>query len=187
MSYLPRIFLCLFVLVPGLQSTLTAQVVNPDQSIGSTRQDSFPEGVIPLDTAVPMSYVLIGNPADIIPFSDTFSWEDNKHYPLKGYQAHLGNYGSASRTLAPVISSQIGFSTGWSQYDPYYLDQKTFRYYNQDIPVSTVKYSQAGQEDTYLTLDFGRRFARGLSLSVAYRRINQVGGVCPSTTKGHWV
>jgi hypothetical protein len=41
--------------------------------------------------------------------------------------------------------------------------------------VSKIKYSQAGQEDTYLTLDFGRSFANGLNLAVVYRRSNQVG------------
>ena len=32
-----------------------------------------------------------------------------------------------------------------------------------------------GRKTPTLTLDFGRSFARGFSLSVAYRRINQVG------------
>jgi hypothetical protein len=130
---------------------------------------------MPLDTAIPMTYVLIGNPQELHVFSDTFTWEDNRHFPLQYDHAHLGNYGSAARSLAPTISSDIGFSTGWTQYDPYYLHEETFRYYNQDVPVSKIKYSQAGQEDTYLSLDFGRSFARGLNLSVAYNRVNQVG------------
>lgn len=157
-------------------TTVSAQQNDPELPIGSTRQDTVLEqGILPLDTAVPMTYVLISNPDQSFTFSDTFQWEDNKHIPILGYQAHLGNLGSATRSLAPSINNAIGFHTGWTQYDPYYLHQESFRYYNQDVPVSQIKYSQAGQEDTYLTLDFGRSFAKGFNLSVAYRRINQVG------------
>ncbi|HUR31086.1 MAG TPA: putative porin, partial [Saprospiraceae bacterium] len=84
-----------------------------------------------------------------------------------------GNYGSATRSLAPSINPNIGFSTGWDQFDPYYLSIDSFRYYSQDVPVVKIKYSQANQEDTYLTLQFGRSFAKGWSLSLAYNRINQ--------------
>src|SRR5512145_1225917 len=92
-----------------------AQINPPGDKIGSTRKDSIPEGIMPLDTPVPMTYVLIDDPDVFLSFNDTFVWEDNKHFPLFGYQAHLGNYGSAARTMAPVISSPIGFSTGWFQ------------------------------------------------------------------------
>ena len=33
----------------------------PGQSIGSTREDSITVGTVPLDTAVPMTYVLLNN------------------------------------------------------------------------------------------------------------------------------
>lgn len=175
MNHLYSLFFCVSIvfLSPGLAAQ--AQRDNLDPSIGSTRKDTVPSGIMPLDSAVPMTYVLIGDPKELHYFADTFQWEDNKHFPLAGYQAHLGNLGSATRSLAPSINPAIGFNTGWSQYDPYYIQQESFRYYNQDVPVSRIKYSQASQEDTYLTLDFGRSFAKGLNLSVAYRRINQVG------------
>jgi len=144
-------------------------------TIGTTRQDSVPDGLMPLDTSVPMTYVLIQDPDKKYSFADTFSWEDIKHFPLQMEDAHLGNYGSATRSMTPSASSPIGFSTGWFQYEPYYVHEESFRYYNQDVPVSKIKYSQAGQEDTYLDIDFGRSFANGFNLSIAYRRINQVG------------
>jgi len=175
MNHLYHLFFCVSIvfLSPGLAAQ--AQRDNLDPNIGSTRQDTVPSGIMPLDTAVPMTYVLIGNPGELHYLTDTFQWEDNNHLPIEGYLAHLGNYGSAARTMAPVISSGIGFATGWTQYDPYYIQEESFRYYNQDVPVSNIKYSQAGQKNTYLTLDFGRSFAKGLNLSVAYRRINQLG------------
>lgn len=170
-----RIGFCLLLLGTLFRTPLLAQRPDLQNPIGSTRQDTVQSGILPLDTIVPMTYVLIGDPAHPYAVSDTFQWEDNRHYPMPGYMAHLGNYGSAARSLAPESDAPLGFSTGWLQYEPYFLHEESFRYYNQDVPVSNIKYSQAGQEDTYLTLDFGRSFAKGLSLSVAYRRINQVG------------
>ncbi len=152
-----------------------AQQPQPESPIGNTREDTIPSGILPLDTAVAFTYVHIGDPNKIYIASDTLNWEDIRHYPLPGYYAHLGNYGSAARSMAPIIFSQSGFSTGWNQYEQYYINQDQFRYYNQEVPVSKAKYSQAGQENTFLTLDFGRRFADGLSLSVVYNRINQIG------------
>ncbi len=160
-------------LVTGLD--VHAQQVDPEPSIGSTRKDSIPIGIMPLDTAVPFTYVLLGDPDRVYTSFDSLHWDDIRHSPSPGFYAHLGNYGSATRSMAPSIFSQIGFSTGWNQYDPYYVHQEQFRYYSQDIPVAKAKYSQAGQENTYLTLDFGRRFADGVTLSVFYNRINQIG------------
>ncbi len=144
--------------------------------IGSSAvEDTLASGILPLDTPVAMTYVLIADPDVMHSFSDTFSWDDNKHHPLLYHQSHLGNYGSPSRPLAPSINLKSGFSTGWDQYDPYFITADSFRYYNQNVPVAKIKYSQAGQEDTYLTLDFGRSFAKGFNLSFLYDRINQVG------------
>ena len=168
----------LFVLlVPFIFPTYSwAQVqTDPEQRLGSTRTDSIPEGIMPLDTSVPMTYILITNPDAPVVFQDTFVWDDNRHYPFQGADAHLGNYGSASRSLTPVVRPRLGFQTGWFQYDATYIHEETFKYYSQDVPIAKIKYSQASQEDTYLTLNFGRSFARGLNLSIEYNRINQVG------------
>src|SRR5688572_12335341 len=147
--------------------------VNPIGS--STIRDTTTSEILPLDTPVAMSYVLITDPGSIFSTTDTFLWEDNRHHPLHFYQAHLGNYGSPVRVLIPSISRQFEFHTGWDQYDPYFIHQDSFRYYVQDIPIAKIKYSQAGQQDNYLTLDFGRRFAKGMSLSLTYNKINQLG------------
>ncbi len=170
-----------FLLLIGFLSFISmahAQREGIDPGLGSTRQDSLPadsEGVMPLDTPVPMAYVVINDLHNLHTFTDTFQWEDNKHFPLQWNEAHLGNYGSASRSLTPSLSKHIGFSTGWFQYDSYFLDVDSFRYYNQDVPVSKIKYSESGQENTYVDLEFGRSFAKGLNLTVAYQRINQIG------------
>lgn len=166
-------FLFLFwCCLTGLSLAQRPGVIPP---IGSTGEDTIPQGIMPLDTPFPMTYVLIEDPDRLFSYRDTFEWENTQHFPLRFDQAHLGNLGSAYRPLTPFIEPHPGFQTGWFQYDPYYLHHDGFRYYNQDIPVSKIKYSQAGQEDTYLTLDFGRSFANGLSLAVVYLRSNQIG------------
>ena len=176
MTYNLKVHLGFLLIMMCLHSGLQAQVqTDPEQKLGSSRTDSIPEGSMPLDTPVPMTYILINNPETPVIFHDTFIWEDNRHIPFGSFDAHLGNYGSASRSMAPVGSRMIGARTGWFQYEPTFIQEETFRYYNQDVPVAKIKYSQATQEDTYLTLDFGRSFARGLNLSIEYNRINQVG------------
>lgn len=172
-----RIFTSTVVICIAFSASLKAQIRDLGQNaLGSSEiKDTLDSGILPLDTPVVMKYVRIGDPDVTYSFRDTFTWEDTKHYPLRFDQAHLGNYGSATRSLAPTQSSVIGFSTGWDQYDPYYLQVDSFKYYSQDVPVTKVKYSQAGQEDTYVSLRFGRSFARGVNLSLSYDRINQIG------------
>lgn len=144
--------------------------------IGTSNQiDTTESGILPLDTPATMAYVLQIEPDKIHTVLDSFFWEDNRHHPLDFYQSHLGNFGSPSRDLIPLRKSFPGFKTGWDQYDSYYINADSFRYYHQNVPVLKARFSQAGQEDTYFNLVFGRSFARGLSLSLEYNRINQVG------------
>ncbi|MEP6646439.1 MAG: putative porin [Saprospiraceae bacterium] len=172
-----RILLILFIL-PGPFATLThAQIRDRDlNSIGSsTVTDTLDSGILPLDTPAVMRYVLMNDPKVLHALKDTFTWDDTRHFPLRFDEAHLGNYGSASRTLVPSISYETGFSTGWDQYNSYFIQPDSFRFFNQEVPVTKVKYSQSSKEDTYVSLTFGRSFARGLNLSLIYDRINQIG------------
>lgn len=139
-------------------------------------QDSLNAGLMPFDTAVPVEFVLIGSP-EIIRFKiDTLEWRDNRILPLEATDSYLGNYGSAWRNLTPgILTRPIGFSTGWNQYDPYWVHHHSYPYYHQIVPVAIASYSQHTQDDTYLTIDFGRSFADGLNFSLKYIRSNQIG------------
>lgn len=177
-------FIVIFIIVfhAGIFTSIAqVPIRNPDPTgdvnpIGSsTIRDTTTSEILPLDTPVAMAYVLITDPGKVYSRPDTFVWEDNRHQPLHFYQAHLGNYGSPARMLIPSITHKFEFHTGWDQYDPYFIHPDSFRYYVQEIPIAKIKYSQAGQEDNYLTLNFGRRFAKGMSLSLTYNKINQLG------------
>jgi len=175
--YIPVLLLCICAVHSSFGQRPGQPPRDPNQNpIGSSQiEDTLASGVLPLDTPVAMKYVLMAEPDFIYTFEDSFGWGDAKHFPLSFHEAHLGNYGSASRSLTPSLQLRTGFSTGWDQYDTYYVHADSFPYYHQSVPVAKIKYSQSGQKNTYVSLDFGRSFARGFNLSFSYDRSNQLG------------
>lgn len=145
------------------------------ESIGNSEVIDTTDGVLPVDTPVAMSYVLLDNPGKVYTVSDTFLWQDNQHHPLSFYQAHLGNYGSPTRFLIPQMHTAPGFDLGWHQFDPYFLHQDSFPYFNQSTPAVKARYSFTNIDNSYFDLVFGRSFANGFSMSLLYSRINQIG------------
>ena len=151
-----------------------AQVREGPESLGSSRQDSVPDGTMPLDTPVMMAYVQMDDPT-VRYQADSLGWDDMKHEAIPFTDAHLGNRGSATRSLIAANYNPIGYQYGLFQYHRYFHQDTTMRFYNQATPVLLARYSQAGQLNTHLQLDFGRRFDSGISLSLQYNRINQQG------------
>lgn len=173
---LNRLFILSLLLTTVVPLTFSQQHVRDSLGIvGKAEQDSVPQGIMPLDTAAPVSYVLISNDKKIYVVEDSVVWKTFNGDPIGFGYAHLGNLGSAYRPLTLSSEQPIGFSTGWLQYENYYPHEETFRYYNQDIPVAKIRYDQASREDTYIDLQFGKRFSNGTSLSLSYRRSNQLG------------
>jgi hypothetical protein len=171
-----RLFILSLLLTSVVPLAFSQQQVRDSLGIvGKAEQDSVPPGIMPLDTAVPVSYVLIGNDKKLYIVEDSVVWKTFNGDPLGFGYAHLGNLGSAYRPLTLNAEQPIGFSTGWLQYENYFPHEETFRYYNQDIPVAKIRYDQASREDTYIDLQFGKRFAKGTSLSMSYKRSNQLG------------
>ncbi|MDQ3015785.1 MAG: putative porin [Bacteroidota bacterium] len=174
-SYILFLLLSLASITEGYSQTRENNPVGRNSIGTSGLIDTTDSGILPLDTPVARAYVFHFDPDQVHVIPDSFNWEDNRHHALQFYQAHLGNIGSAYRNLTAVRKIYPGFSTGWDQYDAYYVPADSFRYYHQAVPVLSAQYSQTGPENTYLNLDFGRKFARGLSLSLVYKRINQEG------------
>jgi len=171
-----RLFFQLLCLAIYLPCSFAQQLEKDTKgNIGSSRTDTVPAGIMPLDTAVPVSYVLISNEEKIIVQEDSVEWKTFNGDPLGFGYAHLGNLGSAYRPLNLMSEQPIGFSTGWLQYERYYPHEETFKYYNQEIPVAKIRYDQASREDTHIDLEFGKSFANGTSLSLRYQRTNQLG------------
>ena len=171
-----RLYLFALLLVAGIPYSI-AQQTNPDLKgeIGKAETDSVPPGTMPLDTAVPVRYVLIGNENRVYTEEDSVNWKTFNGDPLSFGKAHLGNLGSAYRPLFLSSEQPVGFSTGWLQYEDYYPHEETFKYFLQETPVAKIRYDQASREDTHIALEFGKRFENGTSLSIIYKRTNQLG------------
>ncbi len=146
---------------------------NPNQTPQQQEEDSGP------DTTIYM-YVLLDNILKKTNMVDTAAniqflhrdqiWRDGKE------QYNTGNRGSATSPLRyrPVINT--GFNTGYDQYDIYKLSTDNFRFYEQNRPLTELSFTQlANQQNLHVGAEFSRNFSDGLSVSLNYNRISQVG------------
>ena len=147
----------------------------------TTTQDTGPDTTI-------YEYILIDNIYKKTPLSDTLadiSFMHNNMLIRNNVQSvHTGNFGSAAYPLTyrPKIFS--GFASGYNQYDNYQLKLNTFRFYEQNRPISDLYFSQlTSQENINVRANFSRNFSKGLSVSVNYLRISQKGFYTGQDTK----
>ena len=90
MNLIYRLLFTLLSLLSVISDSLSQQQNKDTQgNIGTTRTDSIPTGIMPLDTAVPVSYVLIGNDKKIYIEDDTATWEKFNGHPLGFGYAHF--------------------------------------------------------------------------------------------------
>ena len=95
-----------------------------------------------------------------------------------------GNFGSAVYPLVYKPEIYSGFTSGYNQYNIYQLKLNTFRFYEQNRPISDLYFSQlASQDNINVRANFSRNFRNGLSLSVNYLRISQKGFYTGQDTK----
>ncbi|HMR89756.1 MAG TPA: hypothetical protein PKD51_16455 [Saprospiraceae bacterium] len=146
---------------------------NPNQIPQQQEEDSG------LDTTIYM-YVLLDNIFEKTNMVDTAAniqflhrdpiWRDGNE------QYNTGNRGSATSPLRyrPVINT--GFNTGYDQYNIYKLTTDNFRFYEQNRPLTELSFTQlANQQNLHVGAEFSRNFSDGLSVSLNYNRISQVG------------
>lgn len=94
----------------------------------------------------------------------------------KGKYINTGNYGSALYPLYHKIQTNSGFNTGYDQYHIYQVRKESFRFYEQNRPISNLFFSQLGNQDNIVVgADFSRNFDNGISISLNYKRISQKG------------
>lgn len=89
---------------------------------------------------------------------------------------NTGNYGSAIFPLYWDYQVNTGFNAGYNQYQRYQVKKETFRFYQQNRPVSNLYFSQSGNQDNIsVGADFSRSFKNGFSVSLNYKRLSQKG------------
>lgn len=88
----------------------------------------------------------------------------------------LGNLGSPARSMYYEMPTTKGLNPGHQAYDLYKFSFEDFRFYDTDIALSRLDYTQGlSQDDAMIRAAFGRNFDKGVNLSVNYQRINQLG------------
>ncbi len=113
-------------------------------------------------------------------FSDTllnnrFEQYDPARQQLVDY-AQLGNLGTALMPQLYTAQNHLGLDVGFHQYDLYKLKYKDIAFYKVEKAFSDLYFAQGPtQENTYFKAKFTRNFARGLNLSVDYKRMNNLG------------
>lgn len=125
-------------------------------------------------------YFRADNPNQEIPYSDTtlgnyFTQYDPVRHRDLDYR-HLGNLGSAHEPIVFQAADRRGFTVGFSQFDLYINTGNTMPYFRVERPFSKVSYVLGSEQaDGYTTAQLGRNFANGVSYSLDYSRINQLG------------
>ncbi len=137
-------------------------------------QDTIEQGEYErVPDTVHIIYFHADNPAQEYIFSDSLLDNDFQQFePTRKYDyANLGNPGSAHRPIVYETPFRQGFDVGLHQFDLYQLSDKDFRFYNIRQSYTNLYYSQGPeQNDANIKADFSRRFAKGLTFGVQYRR-----------------
>ncbi len=131
----------------------------------------------PVPDTVVVRYLYADNPEKQILRKDTGLASSFYQYdPIRsgaGIYGNLGYLGSAMRPLIYEQPEKRGFDIGLHQFDNYYLPATRLRFYNTTLPYSSTYYSQgASKDDAVIKAAFGRTFAKGINLSVDFRRYN---------------
>ncbi len=145
----------------------------PDSTVFSGRQE---------DTDVDtfgIYYFQAHKPWDLTFLVDTLLDDFQQYDPVRQRDlelAHLGYLGSATNFLVYQPRFRKGFDVGLHQYDLYQTTAETLPYYLIERPFSIIDYTRgAEQADSYFTAKFGRNFAKGISFTIDYKRVSQLG------------
>ena len=148
-------------------------LATPDSTLFSGRQEETD-----IDT-FGIYYLFAHSPWEVTFLADTLLDDFQQYDPVRQRDlelAHLGNQGSATHFLVYKPSFRKGFDVGLHQYDLYHTTGATLPYYLIEKPFTIVNYTRgAEQADSYFTAQFGRNFSKGLSFTLDYKRLSQLG------------
>ncbi|MEL6863027.1 MAG: putative porin [Bacteroidota bacterium] len=166
------------------QRTTLPSGVNPQSSNRQSQAQGEPTGPDTLDVA----YYYMDNPGQEYAFRDTLLGLFQQYDPIRQQKgvddAHTGNLGSPMRPLFYRSRFQKGMDIGFHQFDGYQLHYSRLPFYRLKKAFTNAYYSQGPtQEDAYFKIQFGRDFAKGLSFSLIYDRINNAGVYKSQQTK----
>lgn len=148
-------------------------LATPDSTVFSGRQQE-----LEVDT-FGIYYLFAQTPWEFTSKKDTLLKNFQQYDPVRQRKldlAHLGNLGSATNYLVYTPRLREGFDVGLHQYDIYHTTGRTLPYYLLQNPFTVINFTRgAEQADSYFTAQFGRNFANGLSFTLDYKRVSQLG------------
>lgn len=112
---------------------------------------------------------------------DTSLNDFQKYDVLSGkrkFYASLGNIGHASRNLVFENNNSFGFDFGIDTYNPYLLDNESFKYYKPLLPFTNAFYSQGGKNENKeqnLRVIHSQQIRPGLTISIKGNVIQSFG------------
>lgn len=106
---------------------------------------------------------------------DSSIFDFTNRYPMPWHHVHLGNQGTASRSLlfSPIESS--GWDHGFHSFDVYNFKLAETRFYNTTRPYSEVGYLLGGQAEQMINLLHTQNLMPNWNMAVQYRLINSPG------------
>lgn len=98
-----------------------------------------------------------------------------KRFPVKWYQANLGNLGTAVTDLVFTPQEKSGWDHGFHAYDAYNYTVEETRFYNTTRPFSEVGYVLGSNAEQMIQLEHTQNVRPNWNMAVQYRLINSPG------------
>lgn len=149
---------------------------------GGTQQsssDSLPTDINIAPDTFNFHYFYTSNLGKDFPYQDTLIHHFQYHDPVQQETWDYGMTGNLGGAHFPIVYQppvRRGFDIGLHQFDLYKIDYDQFAYFRLRKAFTKLYFTQGDtQEDTYTKATFSRNFAKGINLSLDYKRINQKG------------
>ena len=98
-----------------------------------------------------------------------------KRFPIKPTTVHLGNLGSASRSLLFSAPGQIGFDAGLHAYDLYRWTEDDVRFFQTTRPYSEINYQLGSRVEQLISLLHTQNIKPNWNFMFQYRLVNSPG------------
>ncbi|MEL7122299.1 MAG: putative porin, partial [Bacteroidota bacterium] len=170
--------LLFIVLIVGLPLIVQAQI--PNTIGGPSRTASPQQADYPSRDTSDILYYYANSPYQKSLINDTLLDINSVQYDpvrLRLFEyAHLGHLGSAHYPILHGTIRRNGFDIGYHQYDLYQISIDQVPFFEITRPFVKLGYFQgAEQSNGYITTQFGSNFEQGVTLSIDYRNMNQIG------------
>lgn len=155
----------------------------------NARNDSISNSLDSLLPPFEYRYFYLNDFTNIIINSDTtLNNEFKESEPTRRktfYDLNTGNAGSASTASVFNYLPKAGFHSGYDQYSVYNLSLDRFKFYDSERTLADLRFAFIfGSQNNFIVgADFGQKYKSGVSLSLNYNRVSQLGTYASQETK----